>query len=358
MIRKLDRYVLREMVVPFIIGTLAVVLMFQANMLIALFKNLNLRNVPPLALLQLLVLKTPFFLNMTLPVGIALASSLAISRLTRESELTAMRSAGMPIRRVIRPVLIAGVVVSLLNFFVVERLMPRTEFMARKLGNEINMLALAPDLKSNVVLSIQAYTVSIGTVSRGTAEELALSDVLLIERRAFGQTMLITSPRGTYRNGNWRLETPTFRLLKGETMISGKTERVLEIYEQISVPDLFAQPTNEELPLDELRKSILQLKRMKRDTKMQEVTLHTRFSVPASCLIFALTGPLFAVWLARSGPFVGVLLSVVMVLVYYNAFVISTEIVGRMGWAPPWFAAWLPNLIFLILGAIALWKIE
>ena len=108
--KRLDRYILREMFVPFLIGTIAVVLMFQINELIALYKNFNLNAVPMTAVLQVILFKTPAYLNMTLPVGVSLASSLAISRLTRESELTAIRSAGVSILRVVRPVMIAGVV--------------------------------------------------------------------------------------------------------------------------------------------------------------------------------------------------------------------------------------------------------
>ena len=65
--KTLDRYIYRELVVPFLIGTIAVVLMFQANMLIYLFKNFSLSNVPTLAVLDMILYKTPYFLNMTLP---------------------------------------------------------------------------------------------------------------------------------------------------------------------------------------------------------------------------------------------------------------------------------------------------
>jgi lipopolysaccharide export system permease protein len=67
---------------------------------------------------------------------------------------------------------------------------------------------------------------------------------------------------------------------------------------------------------------------------------------------------MFAVWMSRAGPFVGVLFSLAMVLAYYNAFVISTEIFGRNGWLPPIAAAWLPNVIFFLLGLWAIRRAE
>ena len=99
-------------------------------------------------------------------------------------------------------------------------------------------------------------------------------------------------------------------------------------------------------------------KKARQDMTMQEVGYYVRFSVPAACIVFALTGPVFAVWLARSGAFIGVLLSIVLVLIYYNVFIVSTEIIGRNGWLDPMLSAWLPNIIFAVLGFFALRRAE
>ena len=93
--KKLDWYMLKELTVPFLIGTVAVLLMFQANQFIYLFKSVSLQNVPFSAFAQLVLYKTPYWANMTLPVGMSLAASLAMSRITRESELTAIRAANV-----------------------------------------------------------------------------------------------------------------------------------------------------------------------------------------------------------------------------------------------------------------------
>jgi len=41
-----------------------------------------------------------------------------------------------------------------------------------------------------------------------------------------------------------------------------------------------------------------------------------------------------------------------MVLIYYNAFVISTEILSKVDFIPAWVAAWAPNIIFTLLGVL------
>lgn len=356
--RVLDRYLAREMFAPFVIGTVAVVLMFQANLLIALFKNLEMSQVPALAVAQIVLFKTPEFLVMTLPVGTALAASLAMSRITRESELTAMRAAGVSIRRVVLPVAVAGLAVALLNFWVVESLRPQAERQARRVSNEVGFLSLAPEFKSNVVVQLRNFTATFGTIRRGGENSVILEDLLLIERRPGGETVLVTAPAGEYQNGVWRIQNPIVRLLNGQDLKSFRTERELRIDEPIAIPSLFADPTPEELSIPALRAAIADGRRLKRPTTDLEIAYWTKFSVPAACLVFAVTGAMFAVWFSARGAFAGVLLSLGLVLAYYNLYVISTQILGRNGWLPPFWSAWLPDLVCLALGLLALRRLE
>jgi lipopolysaccharide export system permease protein len=309
--------------------------------------------------MQVIMFRTPTYLNMTLPVGMSLASSLAISRLTRESELTAIRSAGVSILRVVRPVVIAGLFVAVLNFWVAERVMPEASKKAFERQNDISTLALSPEFKSNVLQQVGEYMASIGSVQRGNAGAIKLTDILLITRPRVGETLMITAPNGTYKQGIWVIKEPYLRMFKNENLVDAHPDKDMVIEEPISLENLFGQSqAPEQQSISELAKAIEMSRKAKQDTTVMEVSYYVRFSVPAACIVFALTGPVFAVWLARSGPFIGVLLSIVMVLVYYNAFIICTEIVGRNGWLSPLLSAWLPNIIFAVLGLLALRRAE
>ncbi|MCE9559835.1 MAG: LptF/LptG family permease, partial [Armatimonadetes bacterium] len=195
--KRIDRYLMKEMIAPFLISTVVVVMMFQANQLMAIYRdpNINMDRVPFLATLQLLLLKTPAWLQLTLPFGIALGSSLCVSRIARESELVAMRSAGIPIRRVLRPVIIAGILAALLNFVVTEQVMPRAEKASKRLLSQIGQLALQPTLKSNVSVTIGGWIASIGTVSRGPGGSLVLDRVLLNQKDYNGEETVVQADK-------------------------------------------------------------------------------------------------------------------------------------------------------------------
>ncbi len=356
--KRLDRYLISELIVPFLVGTLAVVLMFQANLLIAQMKYLQLQHVPATAILQVILYKTPFFLNMTLPVGTSLAASLAISRLARETELTAMRSAGVSIRRVVLPIALFGALVGIGNYYLVEKVVPPAEKRAGKTLRELGILSASPEFQANAVIYLKRGAASFGSVSRGPDKSIYLSDILLIERPRPGEVSFITAPQGEYRDGMWTFRDPYVFQLKGIDLLAAKPQEDMVINERIVISDLFSAPMPEEQTAAQLRQAIEDGKKLGRNTRMQEVSYHVRYSVPVSCMVFAIVAPVFAIAFARSGGFVGVLLSIVLVFAYYNAFVISTEVLGRTGVLPPWLSAWLPNLIFAALGLLGLRRLE
>jgi lipopolysaccharide export system permease protein len=357
-VKRLDRYILKELMVPFLIGTLTVVLMFQANMLIAQLKNVSLQNVPPMALLQMILYKTPFFLNVTLPVAMSLAASLAISRLARESELTAMRSAGASIRRVVLPVALFGAFVGIGNYYLVEQVVPPAERAFRRLAVQVGIMGTSPDFYSNAMLRLRNFTVSIGTVVRAPDGTIQLNNILLVERPRPGETTLLEAESGEYRDGVWTIRKPFLRHMVGEDLFQAVSQEDMEINERIVLDDLFLPPMPEEQTKAELEEAIATARKMGSTTQVMEVSWHVRHAVPAAVMVFAIVAPIFAILFARTGGFVGVLLSIVLVFLYYNAFVISTEILGRNAWVAPWLAAWLPNILFAALGMVGLRRLE
>jgi len=355
--RTLDRYIYRELMVPFLIGTIAVVLMFQANMLIFLFKNFSLANVPTVAVLDEILYKTPYFLNMTLPVGVALATSLAISRLTRESELTAIRSSGTPIMRAILPIMVFGVLAGVGNFLLAEKVMPASEKAYTKLNTQLMILATAPDFKANVSIQLGDFSATIGAVTRGPHGSLQLSDVILVQTPHPLESAVYKAKSGSYENGVWSFPHASVWYFKGEDFYQFKPSK-LTINQRINLVDFYAQPQPTEMTLPELKQAIKEGRDEHVPTTSLEVSYHTRFSVPAACYVFAIFAPVFAIWFGKGGGFVGVLVSILMVMLYWNVFVISTEIFGRNGWVSPILSAWLPNILFAALAVFGLRRLE
>ena len=357
--KRLDRYVLRELLVPFLIGTLAVVLMFDINMLMAYTKQYDISNIPGLAVAQMILYKTPYWMNMTLPVGMSLGASLAMSRLARESELTAMRCAGARILRVIAPITLFGLVVAAADFVLVEKVMPVSERKFASLARQFGVLAVMPDLAENTFVRLEGMQVSIGRTRRTGKDTIVLSDIVIYSRPGAGDVQIISATSGTYNQGQWVLNDADVYMFRPGTdgMMLVHERKHWSINRKISVDDLLLPPQPEEQTASQLRQSIAGARRQRLPTQQLEIEFQKRYSVPASCILFAFVAPALAIMFARSG-FAGVLLSIFLVFLYYNVFIFTTEILGKNAHIAPIVAAWAPNALFVILGLIAIRRLE
>jgi lipopolysaccharide export LptBFGC system permease protein LptF len=357
--KKLDRYVIREMIPPFVMGLLIVVVMFQINFYMALSKNDLTRNVPPLAIVKIIFLETPGFLNLTIPISVALGTSLALSRIARESELTALRSAGARIMRVIYPAALFGLAAAGFCYYVVDKVNPLASKKSYELQTSIGVLSSIGGFVTNKPLRIQNYTVSIGSIVNNNNVSMDMRDIILIERPEPNQMIVISSENGFYQQGVWRFKnafTYTFRSGIESTTISKSKEFIIN--QKISIPSLMMPGDGKELESKELKQQIDELRKAGQDVRRQEIEYYNRFSVPSMCVIFAFVSPIFSIKFARQGGIIGVLVSMVLVLLYFNMWVIATQIIGKNPAVNPIFATWLPNIIFFVAGVLGLRSLE
>lgn len=359
--KRIDRYIFKEMIPPFFMAVLIVVVMFQANFYMMLGKNDLTRNVPISAILKILFLETPGFLIQTLPIAVSLAASLALSRLARESELTAFRSAGVRIMRVLLPVALFGAMIGGLDYVITDQLAPAGAKASVELRTNVNILASVGQFITNVQLKLQSYTVNIGSVTKEDSKEerLTLKDILLIERPEPGQVTAIIAPEGTYRQGLWVFrKATTYKFKSGSKGCDVIESRFLKINQKIAIRDLAMAPEPETLGIRATRQKIADLKKLGQDPRSLEISYHNKISFPFMCLIFSLVSPIFSIKFAKQGGFIGVVISMVVIMLYFNAWVISTQIIGKDPHVNPMFAAWLPNIMFMIAGLIGLRSLE
>ena len=346
------------MIGPFFIGAMLIVLMSLVAILTSEISEFQRQNVPIQEVLFYVLYKLPGFLKLALPVGMAFAASLAFSRLNRESELTAIRSGGVSINRMIQPVMVLGIIIGILNFYVTDYLEPMGARAAHEIRYKFGIENNPADTRSNEVVNLKDYIVAMGAVTRTPNKRLIIRDVLIIKEMGDTEKLLMTSSRGNYSKHLWEFEEVTIRHLRGNKLISMKKENLFSIKEKIKISHIFSPRPQQEMTVKKLRKAIATAKKQKRDYTPLLIAFHEKFSFPFACVVFAITGPACAVWFSKGGAFIGVLLSVFLVMGYWNVQVISTEIIGRHGALPPVFSAWLPNIIFVTLGLVAIRRIE
>ncbi|MEN9220534.1 MAG: LptF/LptG family permease, partial [Thermostichales cyanobacterium GMQP_bins_62] len=110
----LDRYLVGELIVPFFLGVAGGVTLLLGNQFFLYTELLVRKGAPPLVMLQILVLNLPAILILTFPIAGLLATLLVLGRMGADSEITAMRAAGISLTRLLIPLLIVGLGISAL----------------------------------------------------------------------------------------------------------------------------------------------------------------------------------------------------------------------------------------------------
>ncbi len=359
MIKKLDFYITKELLPPLCIGVFSFLLLFHAGILSTGYKDFQDHPDATKAVFLYLCYKTPGFLNLIIPIGMAFGSSLSISRLARESEIVAIKSAGVPLFRIIFSTLVVGIILAIINFLLVETFTVHAEKKATEIKNEAVYGPKNIGFKKNLTLFLKNdYVASFREATRKKNNKVFLLDPILIKRSSQDTMEIYQGEYGVYDQGEWMIHQPIYRKLFHGELINHKKLPKFTFQHDVNIANLFAPPSPSEQTISELRKSIKEGREQKQDVTDLEIAYHVKFSIPAASIVFAFTGSVFSILASRFGGFMGLLVSIFMVMCYFNIHVAATSIIGKHGWLSPFFAAWISNIIFALAGYLGVKKAE
>ena len=233
MFSRLDKYLLSEMLWPFVTGTALIVVMLVGNTLFPLIQQIVTYGIPFLVVAKLVACNIPTLIVLTLPAGTALASAWAINRMARDSEITVIRMAGVPLRRIFAPIYIVGFLASCLSFFIADHVVPAAQHEFTQIQQQMGTYAIeaSPDVATDKIFNYQDYTFDIGEVHKdpgGDPDKLQLNNVIIFQKSdSGGFPVIISAKSAQYDHDIWTLQNVVVHDLGSNgfvrTEISGKT---------------------------------------------------------------------------------------------------------------------------------------
>ena len=146
----LRTYILKECIVPFILSLVVLTCVFLLGNLIQLANLVINKGVNPATIGRVFLLYIPVLLGYTLPVACLMSIIFTFSRLSVDNEILAIRSSGIHLGKILVPLCVVGVVISLLAVVLNERIIPYAHHEQRKLlknlGTENPAALLEPGL--------------------------------------------------------------------------------------------------------------------------------------------------------------------------------------------------------------------
>ena len=149
--RLLRRHLLGNLAAPFFFAWIAQTAMLMLNQLSRRLGELVGKGLPGSVIAEVLLLFIPFIVALTLPMAVLVAVLYSFSQLGADNELTAMRANGLSVFQMVRPVLVAGLLMTAANFLFIDQVLPRGNL--RLLGLQLDIAQKKPtfNLKEQVI---------------------------------------------------------------------------------------------------------------------------------------------------------------------------------------------------------------
>lgn len=176
--RRIDRYVLAQLLGVFGISALVLVLIYWVNRAVVLFDTLIADGQSAWVFLEFTALALPTIVRIVLPLAAFAATLMAMSRLTNDNELMVLRGSGLSPMRLARPILVFGLMVAALVSVLGHVLAPAAATRLGERQAEITATATARLLREGEFVSpVAGLTLYIRNVTQeGEIQGLLLSD--------------------------------------------------------------------------------------------------------------------------------------------------------------------------------------
>lgn len=126
---------------------------------------------------KLLYYATATFVPLALPLAILLSSLMTFGNLGEHYELVAMKASGISLRRIMRPLIILSILISLLAFYFANNILPIANLKFQTLYYDIREKKLAFNIKEGIFYKdIEGYTIRVGKKDK---DNLHIYDVLI-----------------------------------------------------------------------------------------------------------------------------------------------------------------------------------
>ena len=358
----IHRYILRGLIPPFLVNLLFLTMIFLMTKVVKITKLIVNYNVSPGTIGLILVYSIPHFLVFVLPMSVMLAILLTLMRMSGDNEITALKSGGVGLYRLLPPAILLAVVGCLATLFMTVYGMPQGKLTIKQLTYQ--MLAANTDLGfkartfNNQFQGVTLY------VNEMNLQDKKLKGVFIEDRRNPRAVSTIVAPEGLLLKDS-EGQAARLRLYNGMiNQVEREKRSANAIYfttYDINLVNMaqktkmwrYSSKDEDEMTLTELKEHIFKVRETPEKYYEALIELHQKFSVPAACLALGLLAIPLGVELKSTRRSAGLGMGMFIFILYY-VLMTAGRVFGQMGLYHPAVGLWAPNILVGIGGTIML----
>jgi LPS export ABC transporter permease LptG/LPS export ABC transporter permease LptF len=361
MLRILDRYLLRELMAPFGLSLLLLTFALEIPPILQYGETLIAEGASWDVVVRVLATLVPQALGITIPMALLVGILMTLGRLSGDREIVAMEACGISLGRLLRPLVLFGVIATAVTTYVMIVALPFANQAFREITFKLMMTRGETKIKPrvfytefpNLVIYVREVTPGVGWSDVMVSENstptqpktyLAKKGRLILDESK--RTVQMVLLNGTHHSVN--LEEP-------EKYEEGRFEQTTLMIDPESVfPRTGPMKGYTEMTIAELKAEMAELRKQNIYPHNQIMAWQKKYSIPAACLAFMLIALGMGVSHRRDGRLAAFVLGICVVFVYWVLMYMS-EAIAKAGLLPYWFAwlaMWVPNIVVALWGLV------
>jgi len=315
------------------------------------------KNVGLKTILLFFAAQLPKVVVLMVPVATLVGVLITLAILARASEIVAFKAGGVSLFRLSAPIVASSLVICAGVFLLSDVVSPRTTAVANsiwqgKIKERLDTSTMVRDVWLKDVRLIQHFA----SYDEATGEVLGITlvftdDDMYLARRVEAESGRFVQGRLVLKEAEEKIYEQTADGPVRSFKFSRHPELVLDDWP--APPPGFGRvdQNSDELSAAQLWRAIDRLRAEGFNPVKQRVDLQFKFSFALLSFIMVVVGLPIGYWKEKGGS---IALGLAAGLVLSFAYLITMELARSLGYAgllPPVVAAWLPNLLFLLLGA-------
>lgn len=344
---------LREIISPFIFGFFFFSLILLVSILFQLTELVFLQKAPLIQVGKLLLFILPSFLDIVLPIALLFAVLLSFGRLSADGEIIALRSAGINLFFLEKPLLVFTAGLTIVSLYFSAQLTPWCNQNYQKTYEEILLQKPTIQVKERAIIDIgerkfYAYKIDEKTQK---IQDIAIYEFLPQENHLFPQITL--AQEGEISNNVLNLKKVNiYRFGQNYQLIQqGKfTRQKIYLVDQIT-SGRQKEKKSAEMTLWEIRAKMKDQALLPEEAREFALDFHTRVVIPLAAFFLGIVAVPLGIKIERGDKSISLGITLVLVIIYY-ILLLTGVFLGRSGFLLPILAMWIPNFFII---SLAIW---
>jgi LPS export ABC transporter permease LptG/LPS export ABC transporter permease LptF len=362
MLRLLDRYLIREILLPFAIVLVVLSFLLEIPVILQQGEKLIEKGVQWHIVAHVLLTLLPQALALTIPCAVLVGILVAFGRLSADREFVAMQACGISIFRLGRPIALFSALATAATLYVTIVALPDANQTFREITFNVVASQAESDIKPRVFYTAFPYRV---LYVRDQGQAGGWKDVFLADATRPDQTTVYFADEGRLLVDR-RQRTVQLVLTHGtsHTTFTAKPEEyegkafdslLLTMDPEAVFPRVELMKGDPEMTIAELRASAAEAERRGGHGYGQHFMIQQKFALAGACVVLGLLGLVLGVSNRKDGRLASFAIGFGVIFLYY--ILLWTSRAATLSGHLPAAAAWIPNILMGAAGVVLLvWR--